>query len=197
MKYFTPERFVQLQECEDKNAFRVIHAAWERAIVEYRQSLDTLRSGPRDGVREFLKRKSLHDARVMDIGVSDTRLTIVLQEPIGAGLVSLTYALVDSPLIDRSAIPELHCSSPTSWLYDEFDREDESLLDPELRLVSKISGPTKGEQPRGKPVFLHSILLSNGWEIRVRFHRILVTRTTSLFRSPEFSPRAEALTHSV
>ena len=181
MKYFTPDLFIQFQECEDTNTFRAINASWEDAIRRYRERLREIRSTPKDGVLEFARQKSLHDAQVMDIGVSEKRLTIVLQEPIRAGLVSLIYALVDSPSIDRSAIPETHRSSPTLWLYDEIDRDEE----------------TEGNQPEDKPLFLHSILLSNGWAIRVRFHRILVTRTTSLLRSPEFSPGAEAaLTHS-
>ena len=194
MKYFTPELFVKLQECEDQSAFRAVNASWEDAIRRYRERLGEIRTGPKDGVRDFSRRKSLHDAQVVDIGVSEKRLTIVLQETTAAGLVSLTYSLVDSPLIDRAAIPEQHRSSPTSWLYDEIDRDEDTAYDPKLRLLAKTSGLPEGErgEPRWKPIFHHSILLSNGWEVRVRFHRLAVARTTSLIRSSEFSPRASA-----
>ena len=193
MKYFTPELFVKLQECEDQSAFRAVNASWEDAIRRYRERLGEIRTGPKDGVRDFSRRKSLHDAHVVDIGVYEMRLTIVLKETTGAGLVSLTYSLVDSPSIDRAAIPEQHQSSPTSWLYDEIDRDEEMIFDPRLRLLAKTPGLPEGNngQPRWKPIFHHSILLSNGWEIRVRFHRLAVARTTSLFRSTEFSAGAE------
>ena len=197
MKYFTPELFIKLQECEDGNALRIVNASWEHAVLQYRQRLGELRTGTKDGVLAFMRRKSLHDALVMDISISKKRLTIVLQETLGAGLVSLTYSLVDSLSIDRFTIPEPHRSSPTSWLYDEIDRDEDTVFDPNLRLLAKISGLSESEQAKGKPVFHHSILLSNGWEIRVRFHRLVVAQMTSLLRCTESSPRAEdAMTHS-
>jgi hypothetical protein len=44
-----------------------------------------------------------------------------------------------------------------------------------------------------KPIFVHSILLSNGWEIRLRFHKLAATRTTSLLSASAHSQLAGIL----
>ena len=63
--------------------------------------------------------------------------------------------------IIEDALPEAARSRPLQWLYDELD-----------------VAPAGAEAG----TFLHSILLSNGWEVKVRFRSVTVTRPVSLLR---------------
>lgn len=69
-----------------------------------------------------------------------------------------------------------------SWLYDELDIDAKMMFNPKLR-AEKRARATSASTSGGddwRPVFVHSILLSNGWEIRLRFHNLAISRTTSL-----------------
>jgi hypothetical protein len=110
MKYFTPQLFIRLQECADAAAFRTVNADWEDAVQQYQHHLQEIAPTLKGGLRRLVRRGSLHDSRVVDAGTTEQQLTILLQEEASPSLLSLTYSLVDAPVIDRAAIPEEHRS---------------------------------------------------------------------------------------
>ncbi len=183
MKYFTPELFIQLQECDTPSDVPALSARWENAVAAYRANLEVVRPRMRGALLRFVQRGSLHDARVLDIGVAERKVTLVVQEEVAPTLLFLTYSLVDAPEIDRSALPEQHRSPDPMWLYDEFDLEAQLVFHPRSRILERVTDVPAADGNEWKSIFLHSILLSNGWEVRLRFHALTVTRTNSLLRS--------------
>jgi hypothetical protein len=194
MRYFTPELFIRLQECQNGDAFSAVNADWEQAARQYWARMQEGVSRLSPDLRRFVSWGSMHDARVLEIGTTPRHMTVVLLEERAPRLVSLTYSLVDAAVIDRAALPPEHQSLPTLWLYDEVERDPEMLYNARLRIQNRASAlaslPPGGEGWR--PIFLHSILLSNGWEVRLRFHRLTATRTTSLLHAAGGVGRSEA-----
>jgi hypothetical protein len=84
--------------------------------------------------------------------------------------VVLAYSLAEPVEIVEDALPEAVRSRPLQWLYDELD-----------------VAPTEDAQ-----TFSHSILLSNGWEVKVRFRSVTVTRPVSLLRRRLVDPSSQA-----
>jgi hypothetical protein len=190
VKYFTPQLFVRLQECEDVAQYRAVSAKWERAAQQYQAHLDRLAPELKGGLRQLLRLGSLHDAQVVDVGTRGRQMTVVLRREDTPGLLSLAYSLVEAPWTDKAALPEEHRSAPLIWLYDEVARDPEMVYDAGQRIQARAADPPAKEEG-WKPIFQHSILLSNGWEVRVRFHRLSVTWTTSLLGPEEPAQRDE------
>ena len=187
MKYFTPQLYIKLQECQDESAFRAVNAERERMVQEYRVRLHEISAGQWDGPRRLLTLGILHDAEVVDVWTGNSRLTIILRVKNTSDLLSLAYSLVEPPWTDRTAIPEEHRAASTLWLYDEIDQDRETFYNVERRIQGKMTDalfPTTLEKG-WKPIFLHAILLSNGCEIRLRFRQVKITRMRSLFKSAE------------
>jgi hypothetical protein len=135
-------------------------------------------------VRRLVELGSLHDARVIGLWQAQLRLTVVLQrEGETSRLCILTYALVDPLSVDARALPERYRSERTMWLYDEIGVDRETLFDAAAGVQYRTGSPETGNggQPPGAPVFTHEILLSNGCELRLRFHRFRIERPTVLF----------------
>jgi hypothetical protein len=165
MKYFTPERYLRLGNLNDRTAFLDAQDDWESAITAYRQHLSSIRRSLSRSLRDLIESVYLHDAAVVGMwGEDDSQFTItLLPESDPSRLVVLTDALVESPQINRSALPEQVHSEPVAWLYDELDVE-----------------PAGGNgSPKGK-IFTHNILLSNGWELRLRARTVKVSRPVGL-----------------
>ena len=198
MKYFTPELFVRLQDCQNQAEFRSVNAEWEHAARQYSAHLQEIHPRLTDGLRRFVTRGSLHDAHILDIGTTERLVTLILQEEVASRLLSLTYALVAAPVIERNAFPSEHQSPERLWLYDELDIDPDMLYNPKLRIQEKVKDlPSSAGDEGWQPIFLHSILLSSGWEISLRFHRFTETRTTSLFRPSATGQRSgESLSRS-
>lgn len=161
MKYFTPERLLALGQLDDERAFLAAHEEWERALTDHKAHWQGIRGRLPTALRRLREAVPLHDARVLDVvEAKGGRVTITLQPQGSAGhRIVLTYAVVEPPRIDREALPDALRSEPLTWLYDEVDVE-----------------PTGGPEP----VFAHTLLLSNGWEMLLRFRTVTVTRPTSL-----------------
>src|SRR6185437_12414013 len=72
MKYFTPELYVALQQCDSPAAARAVNARWEKAVQQYQYSLIQLRESNAEQTSEgqrqiralhrLLNFGSLHDA---------------------------------------------------------------------------------------------------------------------------------------
>jgi hypothetical protein len=187
VKYFTPERFLRLQNLDNEQAFQAATREWESAVEEYGAQLKALTPELPVGVRRLVELGSLHDARVLGIWQAKTRLTLVLQlESDLSRLCVITYWLVGSPYVDPSALPESHRSGHTSWLYDEIGIDGNTTFDTATHIQLK-SGPqvTANGGQRRRAVFTQDILLSNGWELRLRFHQVNVARPTALTPAAE------------
>lgn len=172
MKYFTPERLARLQDHSDEKQFLAALDDWERALEDYWQQLNDTQQRlraiqpplPRN-LLEFLKyftTVSLHDARVLDMyfgGRSRFRITLHPEfQP--ERLVVLTYSLDEPPQVQASVLPEQLRSEPITWLYDEVILED--------------------NRNGREPLFHHSILLSDGSEIGLRFRSVTIERPVPL-----------------
>jgi hypothetical protein len=183
LKYFTPELFVRLQDQTDEQSFLASYKAWEQAVEAYAAQLKEIAPFFRYGVRRLANLESLHDARVLNVWHARTRLTIVLRrETADAALLVLEYSLVDTPYINVSALPEQYRSADASWLYDEIDIERDTIFDTAARIQYKSAAlpADDGGQDRVAPVFRHGILLSNGWELQLRFHGARLSRPSGL-----------------
>jgi hypothetical protein len=165
MKYFTPKRWMQLQNVHTKNAFYSAHEDWERARTAYRQKLNqVLREFP-GRLKRFAASECLHDAMVVAIWQGRSRLSFILRpDPPTEELILLNYAVVAPPKIDSSALPTQYRTKHAAWMYDEIG-------------IEKVKG--------GEDIFIHNILLSNGSEIAIHFRRFEFSRSKVLLVAPE------------
>jgi hypothetical protein len=90
---------------------------------------------------------------------------VVTLQPVSdpSRLVVLLYNLVEEPKVTSGLLPPDRCREPIEWLYDEFD-------------LDQPEGPRGLPRASGNPTFRHTILLSNGWEVALRFRRIGISR---------------------
>jgi hypothetical protein len=172
MKYFTPKLFVRLQDVRDETA---IHD-WERAARKYASALsNVLQHLPRD-MRQLLKKWPLHDADVLSMTRLKDTLAITLRPEMSSELLVLSYALVEAPTFDRGAIPREHCTEQVLWIYDELGFELVSAPPTWLTARDRARGDGRAT------VCTQRILLSNGWEVRLKFRKF------KLFRPETFLP---------
>src|SRR5690348_3281122 len=156
MKFFTPELFIQLQASDLDAADRADHA-WESALSRYGRRLYRIRLALPRAVRRLVQDLVLHDADVLTLARENGRFVIVLRlSAPPCRTVILTYRLAGDPKIDSAALPPTFCSTQAKWLYDELD------------IVA------------GKKQYRHSILLSNGWELRLPFRDLSIFEADGL-----------------
>lgn len=95
---------------------------------------------------------------------SEKDFLITLQPPSDPErLVVLGYSLVEEPIISQNVLPPDHRREPIQWLYDELE-------------LDRAEGPRGLPAPAGRPTIRHNILLSNGWEVALRFRSVWVKR---------------------
>jgi hypothetical protein len=159
MKYFTPERYLRLGSLDDEKAFLAAQDQWEKALSGYGEQLQRIRkelSPHNRSLRGFVLSVHsvyLHDARVLAISQSKEDFSITLQPPSDPErLTVLSYKLVEEPRIEQNVLPPERCRGQIEWLYDELDLD------------------------RPEPTLRHNILLSNGWEVTLRFRWARVKR---------------------
>lgn len=172
MKYFTPERLSRLQDHSDERQFLAALADWERVLEAYwkqlnetQQKLRVIQPSVSKNLHEFLvffSTVSLHDARVLDMyyyeGGSRFRITLHPEfQP--ERLVVLTYTLDEPPQIQANVLPEQLRTEPIRWLYDELTLESSKMG---IRSLS------------------HSILLSDGSEVKLCFSYVAIERPVPL-----------------
>lgn len=157
MKYFTPERYLRLGNLDDEKAFLAAQEEWESALAGYRDQLQRARKELPRSLRALIESVYLHDARVLTMHQIEKDFFITLQpETDPERLAVLSYSLVEEPLIEPNALPPERCRERVEWLYDELD-------------LDRPEGPRGLPAPAGKPTIRHNILLSNGWEVILRF----------------------------
>jgi hypothetical protein len=158
MKHFTPERYLRLGNLDNEQAFLAAQQEWEQAISGYGEQLQQIHKELPSGLRKLVKTVYLHDARVLSMHQNEEQFVITLQpESDPERLVVLGYSLVEEPVVNTQSLPPERCREPVEWLYDELDLD---------RPESPRGLPAP---PSGKPTFRHNILLSNGWEVILRF----------------------------
>ncbi len=164
MKFFTPERYLSLANLDDKQTFLAAHQQWEEALSAYGEQLQRLGEKLPRGLRRLVEPVYLHDARVLAMYQDKELFLITLQpEPDPGRLVVLGYVLVEEPTIEQQALPVERFREPVEWLYDELD-------------LDRPEGPRGLPAPTAEPTFRHNILLSNGWEVAIRFRTAWVKR---------------------
>jgi hypothetical protein len=157
MKYFTPDL---LAECRSLNPDVAEAAAiqWQRRVRAYRKRLLEIQDRLPLGVRQLLRFTTLHDASLLTLNLAKVRgrrnLFLSFQLPGGdrqAG-VQLRYDGFKGLRV-RFHEPNVSGDAVLFALYDEFDVSADDT-------------------------FTHSILMTGGVEIRIRFSRLLLTRFT-------------------
>jgi hypothetical protein len=168
MKYFTIERYLNLGNVADEQQFLAAQEQWELAIDGYRAQLLRIRKELPRSLRQLVETVYLHDARVLIMHQSDQDFFITLQPPSLPGhLIVLRYSLVEEPMIEQHVLPPERCREPIEWLYDELD-------------LDRPEGPRGLPTAANKPTFRHEILLSNGWQVRLRFRSAVVKRPVQI-----------------
>jgi len=181
VRYFTAELYVALQTCESPAAALETNARWERAAQQYLAQLTELTREddvPAD-VRRLIKLGSLHDAEVREIGATEgRRVVLVLKEENRVGTLLLTYSVVEEPTVTHDVFPPEHRSIPRTWLSDELERE--------TGVSHRVMHAGRDQQ---FPVFRHSVLLSDGVELRLRFYRLEILEIYPLLDSEQATQR--------
>jgi len=161
MNYFTPELYKRLQD-SGTAAMDAADAAWEAAEERYEQHLGRLEPGLDPVLRRF-DGLLLHDATVGSMSRRADQLVIVLHtDARPREVVTVTYTLTGEPFLDPEALPPEIRSGVMQYQYDEFD-------------LTQADGETH---------YLHAILFSNGWEVRLRFRQVEVVRAEPLYLLP-------------
>ena len=161
MKYFRPELYLQSQPRNDDAAIENAMAAWDRAETEYESELKREWSRFPEAVHHYLENIRLHDGVLVADGppaADEYRLVVRTDSPTGE-FVELTYFLTEPPRMTDAGFPADLKSETPYWVCDEFEADPVT--------------PTTAR-------FTHSILLSDGRELRVRFHDLEVRRFAPL-----------------
>jgi hypothetical protein len=167
MNYFTRERYLALQEHGD-GAMDAADAAWDDAVARYDAYLQTIRPELPESVRQLLDGFYLHGARVLSMGRRGDRFVISLQLDVPPNeLLMITYSLAGAPDIKQDLFPWAKSDATPAWLYDE------------IELIRE------GNQGH----FVHSILFSNGWEVRLPFREVCLATAYPTFPYPR-TPKA-------
>lgn len=168
MKFFTPQLYAQLQS-KDAASMNAADAAWELASAQYDSHLLLLGRAVQPVLEKF-QGILLHDAEVLSILRQGNRLLFTLRREIPPrSVVTLVYTLAAEPFVNKTAIEPENCAKAMWFEYDEID------------VVSH------GDET----VFEHSILFSNGWEIRVQFRDVMIEFAEPVYpvsRSADLSP---------
>jgi hypothetical protein len=166
MNYFTRERYLALQE-RGEEAMDAADDAWAEAVARYESYLRTIRPEMPEAVRELVEGFYLHDARVLSMGRrGDTYVISVQLDAPPNELLTITYGLADPPEIKQELFPWADATAAPHWLYDE------------VELIRQ------GSEPR----FVHSILFSNGWEVRLPFRAVNLATVYPTFPYPRTPP---------
>ena len=153
---------------------------WQGRAEAYRKRLQEMQPGLPLGVRRLLRSLTLHDASLLTINLAQARgrtrffLSFQLADRDGRAGVQLRYDTV-KPLKVLLHEPNTSGDAVLFALYDEFDISADGTL-------------------------THSILMTGGVEIRVRFTNLLLTRFTRVAAPgrgmPDFKQQLAAMTAS-
>jgi hypothetical protein len=157
MKYFKPDLLAKYRS-RDPDTAEAAATEWQRRAEAYRKHLKQIQDRLPSGVRQLLRSLTLHDAHLLTFNVAMVRgrpqFLVSYRLPGGDGRagVLLRYDGVEGlKVVDHE--PQGAGETGMVALYDEF-------------AVSADNRVT------------HSILMTGGVELRIRFARLVVTRLT-------------------
>jgi hypothetical protein len=163
MKYFTPS-LIAAYGADDPATANAADARWDELCDEYAAYLASVKAEFPRGLRIIEENFYLHDALILSIGRHQDSFAIVLQiDPPPQSILALTYELTAPPEIRRGVLPPELCTPEhvTEWQYEEIER-----------------------LPGEPATWQHSILLSNGWEIQLRFRDVRVEEFEAVLPDP-------------
>lgn len=166
MKYFTPD-LLSRYGADDPSVYAPAEEEWDQACQRYSSYLDSIKGQMSPGLRCIEENYFLHDARIQAMGRKDHSFLITLQlDTPPQLLVTFSFDLVAEPVIIPCALPFEHRSTGpvVDWQYDELE-----MLPGQL------------------PSWSWSILLSNGWEVRLHFRDVQVQELQALIPAPRNS----------
>lgn len=164
MKYFTPERYVALQDFSTDGAMDGADTAWEQAGERYAAYLDTVRPHFPPGLRHLDAGYPLHDAVIRGMGKRGPSFVIMLQlDTPPQPILTFTFDLVEAPVIVQDALPpQVRGTGPVvDWQYEE------------IEMV-----------PGTPPTWRLSVLLGNGWELSLHFRDVQVQEVEAVLPTP-------------
>jgi hypothetical protein len=156
MKYMTPDLLAKFRS-QDDDVADAAAAEWEKQCDAYKNHLKEIRNILSPGARRLLHR-NFHDAKVLTLATDDEMehcsIFLEFDDPDNPKLkksLELKYRLVSGgqgfALTKHPAVDD--GKELGWWLYDEFD-----------------------VTPGDVPIMTHSILLTGGWEICLKFFRV-------------------------
>jgi hypothetical protein len=158
MKYFKPELLARCRSLDDDVA-EAAAEEWEQASAAYRARLRAIRLQLPPAARRLMSRVTLHDAKVLGVASSRRRpwfsLRLQLEGTPGqpGEALELAYHVVAVPhggLVFRKHAIDQSPPEPLWVLYNEFDIDAERAF------------------------FTHSLLLTGGLEMEIRFHNLRI-----------------------
>jgi hypothetical protein len=164
MKYFTPELIVRGQS-DDDQVLTEQERLWEEAGDRYVAYLDTVRPRFPPGLQKIDESFYLHDAIVCSLSRREQAfvMTLRLDTP-PQSMLTFVYDLVEDPIIIKDALP-VECygiGSIVLWQYNEIEMVD------------------------GNPAtWRESLLLSNGWELKLHFRDVQVEEAQAVLPPPQ------------
>ena len=169
MKYFKPELLARYRSSDDGVADAAAKE-WEEALAAYQARFKVVRGKLPPGVRRLCSKVSLHDAKVLGVAYGNEQplFGIMLQLEGSQGQRGEVLELNYHPVVGEKGGIHIgtHSSSERAahrdvWiLYDEFDFDEEHAF------------------------CTHSLLLTDGREIEIRFHNLTVRRLKQVFTPP-------------
>ena len=172
MKHFTRE-LIEMGRSREHAILNRQEELWDEACDRYFGQLDAIKDEMPPGLRRLVDGYYLHDAAVRGMGQRGRTFLVVLHlDTPPRSLLTLSYELVEDPMIDRTALPpELSArGGSVDWQHDEIERV-----------------------PGEPPTWAQSVLLSNGWEVRLHFRDVQVQEVQSLLpASLELTERTHA-----
>jgi hypothetical protein len=161
MKYFKPELLARCRSRDDDDSDQAT-TEWQKARTAYRTRLKRILAELPSAVAELCSSYSLHDARVVGGGYAEDppRYSILLRlegSRVGTGAVlQLNYVPAKGPTngvnVLSHGLAEKNLRGNVFVLYDEFDID------------------------RGHDCFVHSLLLTDGRELEIRFNELTIGR---------------------
>jgi hypothetical protein len=174
MKYFTPERCIALQDFSSDAVMDAADSAWDEQVEQYEAYYHSIEAALTPEFRRLQEGYYLHDAEVLYLGQHGDWFFMALRlDPPPQQILQLSYELAGQPQIDRNALPPHLCAKNSGlWQYDE------------VELVDSTGS-----------VCIHSILLSNGWEVRLPFHALRIEEMQALLPEPRNGSLTAGVVH--
>ena len=167
MRFFTPSRFLALQE-RDPGAMDAADADWETAVEQYDAYLQTILPDLPESVRQLLDGFYLHDARILSIGHRSDRFVISLQLDVPPNdLLTIVYSLAGPTEVSKEGFCLPGRAISPLWECDEIELTNEG----------------------SRQSFIHDIMLSNGWVLRIPFRGSADSASRADFPPRFVSPR--------